>query len=187
MRSAYIYVNPVFEIFMRCAYIYLMDRTTNLLGAVALGLTDRIKLGLKDILDRSGESAAAIVIVGYVPGLSVELLRQTLNLSHAGTVRLIDRLEDDGYVERRKAKDGRAVALHLTQKGIKLRGQLMNRRLDTVEAALAGLSASERLLLGDLVAKVLKNLPDTEMAKHNICRLCDNRICTDCPITGNAI
>ena len=164
-----------------------MDRTTNLLGALALAVTDRIKSGLKHVFDRSGESAAAITVIGYVPGLSVEILRQVLDLSHPGTVRLIDRLEEDGLVERRNAVDGRAVALHLTRKGGKLRQRLMDRRLDTLEAALKGLTADERLVLGDLLAKVLTNLPETEMAKHRICRLCAVRTCSDCPIPGSAI
>lgn len=172
---------------MRCAYIDGMDRTTNLLGALALAITDRIKSGMKNTLDRSGETAAAIVVLGYAAGLSVELLRQVLDLSHPGTVRLIDRLEADGIVERRKASDGRAVALHLTRKGRGLRQQLMDGRLDTLEAALEGLSVDERLVLGDLLAKVLVNLPETEMAKHRICRLCAVRLCSDCPIPGHAI
>lgn len=164
-----------------------MDRTTNLLGALALALTDRIKSGMKNILDRSGETAAAIVVLGYAPGLSVEILRQVLDLSHPGTVRLIDRLEEDNLVERRKASDSRAVALHLTRKGSKLRQHLMASRLDTLEAGLKGLTADERLVFGDLLGKVLANLPETEMAKHRICRLCDVRTCSDCPIPGNAI
>ena len=187
MHYAYIFVNPAIAEFMRRAYIAEMDRTTNLLGALALAISDRIKTGIKDTFDRSGESAAAIVVLGYAPGLSVEILRQVLDLSHPGTVRLIDRLEEDGLVERRRAEDGRAVALHLTRKGGKLRQQLMDRRLDTLEEALTGLADKERLVLGDLLAKVLTNLPETEMAKHRICRLCAVRTCSDCPIPGNAI
>lgn len=164
-----------------------MDRTTNLLGATALAITDRIGAQLRDMLGRSGETAAAIVVLGYAPGLSVEILRQVLDLSHPGTVRLIDRLEEDGRVERRKAADGRAVALHLTPTGVKLRVELMDSRLDTLEAALTGLTANERLVLGQLLGKILTNLPGSEMAKHRICRLCAVRVCSDCPIPAHAV
>lgn len=164
-----------------------MERTTNLLGALALGLTDRISSGTKEILDRSGETAAAIIVIGYVPGLSVQILRQVLDLSHPGTVRLVDRLAEDGLVERREAEDGRAVALHLTRRGGNLRKRLMRRRLDTLEAALEGVTSDERRALGNLIAKVLTNLPETEMGKHRICRLCDVQTCKECPIPGNAI
>lgn len=164
-----------------------MDRTTNLLGALALALTDRMETRLRDLLHRAGETAASIVVLGYAPGLSVEVLRQVLALSHPGAVRLIDRLEEDGLVERRKAEDARAVALHLTPKGVKLRTRLMERRLDTLEAALQGLTEPERLVLGQLLSKVLANLPESEMAKHRICRLCAVKLCSDCPIPGHAI
>ncbi len=142
---------------------------------------------MRDMLNRSGETAAAIVVLGYAPGLSVEILRQVLELSHPGTVRLVDRLEEDGLVVRRKGVNGRTVALHLTPKGGELRSQLMDRRLDTLEAALKGLSSDERLALGQLLAKVLTNLPETAMEKHRICRLCAVRLCSDCPIPAHAI
>jgi MarR family transcriptional regulator, negative regulator of the multidrug operon emrRAB len=183
------YISSIQHLQLVCGrHIFVtLDRTTNLLGALALALTDRIGVGMRELLGRSGETAPAIVVLGYAPGLSVEVLRQVLGLSHPGTVRLIDRLADDGLVERRKAVDGRAVALHLTPKGAALRTDLMDRRVDRLEAALDGLTADERLMFGELIARVLKNLPETEMAKHNICRLCAVRLCTDCPIPGNAV
>jgi DNA-binding MarR family transcriptional regulator len=173
---------------MRRAYISRMpDRTTNLLGATALAIADRMGAQMRGMLDRSGEAAPAIVVLGYAPGLSVEILRQVLALSHPGTVRLIDRLEEDGLVVRRKAVDGRAVALHLTTEGEKLRAQLMDRRVDLLESALDGLTGDERMVFGQLLARVLANLPESEMAKHRICRLCAVRLCSDCPIPGHAI
>lgn len=170
---------------MRSAYITIMDRTTNLLGAMALALTDRINAGMKDIFERSGESAAAIIVLGYAPGSSIEILRQVLDRSHAGTVRLVDRLEEDGLVERRKAT-GRVVPVHLTAKGKSLREKLMDSRLDVLEQGLKGLSGKERQAFGDLLAKVLNNLPENEIAKHRICRLCSVSTCRECPIPGNA-
>ena len=180
-------LHPEIASSMRRAHSDRMDRTTNLLGALALAVTDQIRSGMKDVLDRSGESAAAIIVLGYAPGLSVEILRQVLDLSHPGAVRLIDRLQGDGLVERRKAEDGRAVALHLTRQGVKMREALMDRRLKLLESALDGLQAEERRVLGDLLAKVLTNLPESDMAKHRVCRLCAVRICRDCPIPGHAI
>ena len=173
---------------MRHAYIpTTLDRTTNLLGALALAITDLISSEMRDALNRTGEAAPAIVVLGYAPGLSVETLRQVLELSHPGTVRLIDRLEQDGLAERRRGTDGRAVALHLTPKGLKLRTRLLDRRLNVLETALDGLTADERLAFGGLLAKVLKNLPQTEIEKHRTCRLCTVRLCQDCPIPAHAI
>ena len=68
-----------------------------------------------------------------------------------------------------------------------MRKKLIDRRLGVLEAALEGLTVDERRLLGELMAKVLTNVPQSEMAKHRICRLCAVQLCTDCPIPGNAI
>ena len=164
-----------------------MDSTTNLLGALTRALSDRIDSGLRENLDRPGEAAAAVIFLGYTPGISVEILRQVLSLSHPGTVRLVDRLSEDGLVERRKSEDGRAVALHLTPAGKKLRTRLFRSRNEALEMALQGLSEQERATFGELIAKVLVTMPETEMDKHNICRQCSVKLCgSDCPIPGNA-
>lgn len=138
-------------------------------------------------LNRPGEASAAIIFLGYTPGITVEILRQVVSLSHPGTVRLVDRLAEDGLVERRRATDGRAVALHLTRKGKKLRTKLLDSRNDVLEGALVALSGNERAVLGRLIAKVLAGLPETELDKHHICRQCSVKLCSsDCPIPGNA-
>ncbi|MEO1023888.1 MAG: MarR family transcriptional regulator [Bacteroidota bacterium] len=167
-------------------FLINLDRTTNLLGALALAISDRIETQIKDQFDRSGTSAAALVFLGYIPGLPVEVLRQVLHRSHPGTVRLIDRLEKDGLVKRLKTDDGRAVALHITEKGEEVRSCLLKSRSHTLEGALENLTAEERVTFGTLMAKVLSNLPDTEVEKHHICRLCAVDLCTDCPIPGHA-
>ena len=164
-----------------------MDSTTNLLGALTRAVSDRVEAGLRANLNRSGEAASAVVFLGYTPGISVEILRQVLSLSHPGTVRLIDRLVDDGLVERRKTEDGRVVALHLTRNGDKLRTELLNVRNDLLETALNSLSKEERKDFGRLIAKVLSTLPQTELDKHHICRQCSVSLCSsDCPIPGHA-
>lgn len=164
-----------------------MDSTTNLLGALARAVSDRIEARFSEDLDRSGEAAAAINFLGYTPGISVEILRQVLELSHPGTVRLVDRLSEDGLVERRKTGDGRAVALHLTRKGARLRTRLQDVRNQVLDEALAGLSKDERASFGRAIAKVLATFPETEMDKHHICRQCAASLCSsDCPIPGNA-
>lgn len=164
-----------------------MDRAANILGALALAVSDQIEFQMREELSRGGEAPAALVILGYVPGLSVEVLRQLLRLSHPGTVRLVDRLEADTLVERRKTEDGRSVALHLTAKGKRLRGRLMKRRLNVLDAALASLGDEERLRFGELAARILAGIPETELDKHRICRLCSVQLCNhQCPIPGNA-
>ena len=67
----------------------------------------------------SGSDAAALVTLrNYAEGEPLELLRRALALSQPGVVRLADRLQARGLVERhRSARDGRAVGLRLTRGG----------------------------------------------------------------------
>jgi DNA-binding MarR family transcriptional regulator len=70
------------------------ERTGNLLGALALTLADQIGTG--------SDAAALITLRNYAEGEPLELLRRALALSHPGVVRLADRLERRGLVERRR-------------------------------------------------------------------------------------
>ncbi len=80
------------------------SRPANLLGALALAVSDRIREVTEqqaDALARS-EPAALVSLVHY-PGQPVGVLDQTLGLTHSGAVRLSDRLEAAGLVRRTSA------------------------------------------------------------------------------------
>lgn len=162
-----------------------MDRTANLLGVVGLAVADRIERSAKDILNRAGETPAAVVVIGYNLGPSNEQLRRILGLSHPGSVRLIDRLVADGLVERRAGADRRAIALYLTNRGHALREQLLKGRLATINALLASLTDSEQSQLASLLHKMLSSIDTTDLERCNLCRFCDDSVCTDCPIPAN--
>jgi predicted ArsR family transcriptional regulator len=97
----------------------LSDRLVNLFGALAVGITDRIKKAAFDpTIPGGGETTAAIVVIGHASGLSIDELGRVLGLSHAGAVRLVDRLVAAGFAVRSKAlRDRRAVALMLSEAG----------------------------------------------------------------------
>src|SRR4029079_2515366 len=92
-------------------------RASTLLGALAVALGDDISAATEGVAGHAAASPAAIVTVGGEPGQTIESLRRALELSHSGTVRLLDRLEDEGIVERREGKDGRSAAQFLTPPG----------------------------------------------------------------------
>jgi DNA-binding MarR family transcriptional regulator len=122
--------------------LFMIDRSSNLLGAVALAVADRIEEAARAVLNRAGETPAALVVIGYGLGPSNDQLRRILRLSHPGSVRLVDRLVADGLVVRREGRDKRAVALHLTRRGSKLREQLLKGQcpsnFDVTDRARAG-------------------------------------------------
>ena len=84
----------------------------NLIGAVALALADEINRASSSTAPEEGPAAAALALIRHAPGLSIRTLASGVALTHAGTVRLVDRLESLGYIERRlHATDGRTRSL----------------------------------------------------------------------------
>lgn len=156
------------------------ENVANLLGALAVLLSDKVS----DAFTRdhsAAESAALLLLVKY-PGASVEELRGPLEMSHSGCVRLVDRLESLGYVERRSGKDGRAVALTLTRRGRESAAVATARRQEVLVGALASLSAGERQTLGTLVTKLLERAVVVPRVAMRTCRLCDYDACERCPM-----
>lgn len=163
----------------------MIDRTANLLGVVGLAVADRIEEAARDILRHAGETPAAVVVIGYGLGPSNDQLCRILGLSHPGAVRLIDRLVADGLVERRKARDKRAIALYLTEPGESLRDELLKGRLAAIRPLLLPLTGTEQDDLASLLHKVLASMETTDLERCNLCRLCDDRVCSDCPIPAD--
>lgn len=161
------------------------DRTANLLGVVGLAVADRIEATAREILNHAGETPAALVVIGYGFGPSNEQLRRILGLSHPGSVRLVDRLVADGLVERRAGRDKRAIALHLTVTGFALREELLCGRLAAIRPFLLPLTEAEQGALGALLHKMLASMDTTDQERCTLCRLCDDRVCHDCPIPAN--
>lgn len=160
----------------------MTNRTANLLGVVGLAVADRIEKAARDILSHAGETPAALVVIGYGTGPSNDQMRRVLRLSHPGTVRLIDRLVADGLVERREARDKRAIALYLTKRGKALREELLKERLAGIRELLAPLTGAEQETLAALIHKLLSSMETTDFERRTLCRMCDNRVCTNCPI-----
>jgi MarR family transcriptional repressor of emrRAB len=163
----------------------MMDRTANLLGTVGLAVADRIEATARGILNRAGETPAALVVIGYGFGPSNEQLRRILGLSHPGSVRLVDRLVADGLVERQAGRDKRAIALHLTERGAILREKLLKERLVSIQPLLISLTEAEQGTLASLLHKMLSSLETTDLERCSLCRLCDDSVCTDCPIPAD--
>ena len=162
----------------------MSDRTANLLGAVGLAVADRIEAAAVDVMSRAGETPAALIVIGYGLGPSNDQLRRILGLSHPGTVRLLDRLVADGLVERRQGSDRRAVALFLTEPGHAAREALLADRLAAIRPLLSPLNKAEEEGLAALLSRMLAALPSSDLERCHLCRMCDDRVCNDCPIGG---
>ena len=173
--------------FVRSAHIIqgMENGIANLLGALSLAVMDRIEQGAREVVGRGGETPAALVVIGYGQGMTNDKLRRILGLSHSGTVRLVDRLVSDHLVERRPGKDGREVALYLTAKGAATRNDLMDSRISAVASLLEVLSQADTRRLGALIRDLLAKQNTSEMDRFTICRMCDDSVCTNCPLPTN--
>ncbi len=160
------------------------DRTLNLLAALSLRITDLMYAGVKSHAGLGGETSAALVTLGTEPGISINTLRQILGLSHPGTVRLIDRLEAMGMVERKTGKDGRTRILFLTETGKHHRKIILERRRDQLRFTMEAISDQERAQLAKILEKILRKAVLNAMDTYSICRLCEDDICPmdRCPV-----
>ena len=168
------------------------ERTANLLGALALTLSDRAAAAVQAGAGVSGSDAAALVTLrNYAEGEPLDLLRRALALSHPGVVRLADRLQARGLVERHRSdRDGRAVALRLTAAGRRSADAALAARADAIDAALETLDPGQRRALTSMLELMLGAQTTDSTASLVICRLCDPDVCGHperCPVTQAAI
>src|SRR5215813_1292740 len=138
---------------------------------------------------RGADSAgAAFVHLSKYPDEAIDALRKPLGLSHAGCVRLVDRLEERGWLERAEGDDRRVRALRLTRSGEAAARRVLAAREAELARAIGRLSANERAQLVRIATKVLAELVTGPESALAVCRLCDYASCPDdlCP-TGKAL
>jgi MarR family transcriptional regulator, negative regulator of the multidrug operon emrRAB len=164
------------------------ERLINLFGALALGVTDRIRQAALEGFPLGGETAAALVVIGHAPGLSIDQLGHILGLSHPGTVRLVDRLAAAGFAMRSPGShDRRAVALELTDAGLDQRVALLERRRATLASMLDGLSFKDQAALERIARRMVGKLPQDATSALTVCRFCNEQLCDDCPMESFGI
>jgi len=89
------------------------------------------------------------------PGLSQSEIADLLEIEKASAGRLIDRLEENGWVERRPdRRDRRINRIHLTAHAEAVHAGIWPVAEATVEDALRDLSHEERRRLADMMARV---------------------------------
>jgi DNA-binding MarR family transcriptional regulator len=167
-----------------------LDRAANIFGALSLVIADQASDAVAAAAGRSDSAAAALsALLHFLDRPSVEKLRQVLGLTSSGTVRLLDRLEESGYVERGPGADGRSASVTLTEQGALAARRVAEARAEVLQGALAVLTPAEREAFEELAGKVLVGMMREPGAVRWICRLCDIGACRGaeggCPV-GNA-
>ena len=134
-------------------------------------LHDTARLMRRDFERRSkgtGLTRAQWAVLAHLArseGSSQAALADILDIEPITLVRLLDRLEDAGWVERRPDPDDRRVRrLFLTETARPLMEQFEQLASETREASLAGLTPEERQQLVDLLMRVRGNLSGRDSA-----------------------
>jgi DNA-binding MarR family transcriptional regulator len=166
-----------------------MDQLSNLVGALALALTDAQRREMARASGLGESAAAAVVTLGEYPGLSVAALAGIIGLTHSATVRLADDLGRRGLVRRSPGGDRRSVGLRLTDDGAALRLRLMAARAGVLRRATEAVAADDRAAFARGVTSVLEALTTGRAAADHICRLCDEGACgrDACPVERRAV
>ena len=162
-------------------------RESNLLGALSLSLADRVREATERVAGHGGGGPAALVALQeFLGGGSMDDLHNVLGLTPSGAVRLVDRLADDGYVERRAGANGRSVALVLTPRGRRAAGRIRAARREAIEGVLATLPRADREALARITERLLQAVTAERLARRRdgespaggwLCRLCDFDAC----------
>lgn len=158
-------------------------RARNVFGAVSLALTDEILHDTTLHAPEAGPAGSALALIGHAPGLSIRTLAGAVALTHAGAVRLADRLEAEGLIERRAhATDGRTRSLYLTAAGETACSSVLQARDRVLARGFAALTPEEQEMLGQLAERMLRAAVRDEAHSYRVCRLCDYNNCPDCPV-----
>ncbi|UDY35636.1 MarR family winged helix-turn-helix transcriptional regulator [Dermatobacter hominis] len=162
-----------------------MSREANLLGALAVAVCDELEAASLAAADLTATQTAALNVLAHHPGCTIRELSQVLELSHPGTVRLVDRLQDEGLVERRSGVDARSVALHVTAAGRRVWNRQRHARDARLAEVVASLPRASRADLRGAAELLLAALTTDEDRAESICRLCDESQCPQdrCPVT----
>src|SRR4051812_33047586 len=161
-----------------------LDRTANLLGALALEATRAQERAVEAVVGQSGAAAAAIVVIAASPGRTIEQLRGPLELTQPGATRLVERLVRAGWVDRAGPGGRRGLRLTLTAAGRRVFEEMLEARRAALTELLAPLPPDRREQLGEaletLLASRVHGRPDLE----RVCRLCERGVCERCPVGG---
>lgn len=162
----------------------MTQRTENLLGALAVLVTDEM-YALNTAPALAGPTARAMLnAIGQYPDASIEQLREAVALSHPAAVRAVAGLVDAGLVEKRTGVDKRSVALALTGAGRKEIKRLQSARESMLMRIVGRLDRREREVLEDLLIKILWHETRDSAHAMQLCRFCDEGPClkAGCPV-----
>jgi DNA-binding MarR family transcriptional regulator len=175
-------------------------RLANLVGALTLALSDTMRDATESAADQTAAGPSTLIALSeFLDHPTVDEVRRVVGLTHSGGVRLVDRLEAQGYIARRPGRDARSVSLVLTAKGRRAAERVRIARASAFDSVLAVLTHDEQRSLASLTEKLLAAITEQRLRDRArdrlppggwLCRLCDFEACGrprgDCPVAAAA-
>lgn len=162
-----------------------LSRSSNLLGAFVIAVHDQMLARIEAELGLGGQAAAALVVIGFNQGRSVDFLSGALMLSHSGCVRVVDKLEEAGLVQRREGKDKRVVALYLSAAGQRRMQVVLRTRSKYLDGLMQSLDPRQQQQFSATIETLLTAMTSCNEHAEAMCRYCDEAACPQrlCPVT----
>jgi len=158
----------------------------NVIGAFSRALSDKIDSAIRSAVGLSSSACYAIVQVGTNPHSTIEELRRMLALEHSSVVRLLDRLEKHGILERKRgaAGDQRQVRVKLSEQGEEFFSKILTARRLVLDGVVTSLNCEEKELVSSIIRKLMPNLVNPGDNQRYVCRLCELEVCHHevCPV-----
>ncbi|MGZ6139093.1 MAG: MarR family winged helix-turn-helix transcriptional regulator [Myxococcaceae bacterium] len=164
------------------------DRAANLLGALAVGLNDRILVALEASLELPANSIAVLFAVDSRPGMSIEEIRAPLGLTQTTAARLVAGLVSRGLMLREVHRgDVRSVSLRTSELGRRrvLRAKIARSQLTRGLVERVPWFWIPRLIR--MAERLLEALAKDPSTSGQICRFCNRAVCrvdptAPCPV-----
>ncbi|UHD45778.1 MarR family transcriptional regulator [Aureimonas altamirensis] len=157
---------------------------SNKLGALGSLIDERTERSLNGL---SASAAAVLSTLYFWPRLTTTDLSKVVAVSQPTAVRLIDGLQNRGFVDRGQ-QAGRITPLSLTDAG---RAEVVRLQRDRISAIGSLLSVLEPEELGQfemMLDRVLAGATTSRGHARTTCRLCEHELCGSgtCPIGNKA-
>jgi DNA-binding MarR family transcriptional regulator len=155
-----------------------LDRTANVLGALALVVSDHTAAAVVEASGQSLSGAAALsALHEFLDGPTIDDLARVLGLTSSGAVRLVDRLVTEGMVQRGEGTDRRSRSVRLTRKGRTAAARIATARARVLGEVLQRLTTSQLEAAGRSVDVLLGAVVAGKVGGAWTCRLCDLGAC----------
>ncbi len=137
--------------------------------------------------DLSPRAAAILLTLLNRGALTISTIAEIAGITQPTATRIVDGLERTSLVKR-KARDGRTVAVSLTARGSKTARRLQKSRTDTARKVTAALDRDEHGAFAAMIDKILFQATTGRRFARTTCRYCDHDACHGdaCPINRRA-